>query len=86
MSVIATYPTRRVKPTTVDLSKDAFTLGEMAKVFGWSRWTARRVFLAEPGITVLHRPETLHKQGRRLVTIPRAVFLRVKARLEALLI
>ena len=82
MPVIARYPTRAVKKTEVDPDKPCFTVAEVSALLGFSRWTVIRLFEHEHGIHVLLRPETMHKRRRRKITIPRHVFLRVKARLE----
>jgi hypothetical protein len=82
MGIIARYPTRTPKKTEVDPNKPCFTVAEASALLGFSRWTIIRLFEDEPGVLILLRPERMHKQPRRKITIPRHVFLRVKARLE----
>ena len=82
MTLIARYPQRIAKKTEVDPDKAVFSVAEVAVLLGCSRWTVIRLFEAEPGVIILLRPETMHKRRRRMIRIPRAVFLRVKARLE----
>jgi hypothetical protein len=78
--LIARYPKRTTKKTEVDLDKPVFTVAEVAAMLGCSRWTVIRLFEDEPGTLILLRPETMHKRRRRMIRIPRAVFLRVKAK------
>jgi AraC-like DNA-binding protein len=80
--LIARYPQRVTKKTEVDPDKPCFTVAEVSALLGFSRWTVIRLFEHERGVNILLRPETMHKRRRRKMTIPRAVFLRVKARLE----
>jgi AraC-like DNA-binding protein len=80
--VIARYPKRVRKPISVDPDKPCFTVAEVAMLLGCSRWTVIRLFEKEPGMYIRRHPTTLNKQRRRTIRIPRAVFLRVKARLE----
>ena len=80
--LIATYPKRVPKPTTVDPDKPTFTVAEVSALLGCSRWTTIRLFEDEPGVLIRLHPETMHKRSRRMIRIPRHVFLRVKAILE----
>jgi len=80
--LIARYPQRITKKTEIDPGKPTFTVAEASALLGCSRWTTIRLFENEPGVLILLRPETLHKRRRRKITIPRHVFLRVKARME----
>jgi AraC-like DNA-binding protein len=80
--LIARYPKRTAKKTEVNPDKPCFSVADVAALLGCSRWTAIRLFEHETGVLILLRPETLHKRRRRMIRIPRAVFLRVKARLE----
>ena len=79
--VIARYPKRVPKKIVVDPDKPTFTVAEVCGLLGWSRWTVIRQFEREPGVLILLRPEKMHKRRRRKITIPRAVYLRVRARL-----
>ena len=80
--IIARYPQRVTKKTEVDSGKPCFTVAEASALLGCSRWTTIRLFENEPGVLIRLHPERMHKRSRRMIRIPRAVFLRVKARLE----
>jgi hypothetical protein len=80
--LIASYPKRVPKTLTVDPDKPCFTVAEVSALLGFSRWTVIRIFEQEPGVIILLRPETMHKRRRRKMTIPRAVYLRVRAKLS----
>jgi hypothetical protein len=80
MSVIARYPKRIARKIEVDPDKPVFSVAEVCILLGCSRWTVIRLFENEPGVLIMLRPETLHKRRRRMIRIPRAVFLRVKAK------
>lgn len=58
------------------------TVADLARRWGWSAKTVRRVFEDEPGVLVLDRNETRHKRGYRTFTIPKSVAERVHRRLE----
>jgi hypothetical protein len=79
--MIARYPQRIAKKTEVDPDKPCFTVAEIAVLLGCSRWTVIRVFENEPGVLIRLHPETMHKRRRRMIRVPRAVFLRVRAQL-----
>ena len=79
--LIASYPTRITKKTEVDPDKPVFSVAEVCVLLGCSRWTVIRLFEKEPGVLILLRPEKMHKRSRRMIRIPRAVYLRVKAEL-----
>ena len=81
MTLIATYPKRATKKTEVDPNKPCFTVAEVATLLGCSRWTVIRVFENEPGVLIRLHPETMHKRSRRMIRIPRAVYLRVRGRM-----
>jgi len=80
--LIARYPKRAARKTEVDPDKPCFTVAEASALLGCSRWTTIRLFENEPGVLIRLHPERMHKRSRRMIRIPRAVFLRVKARLE----
>ena len=80
--LIASYPRRITKKTEVDPCKPTFTVSEVSALLGCSRWTTIRLFENEPGVLILLRPETMHKRRRRMIRIPRAVYLRVRARMD----
>ena len=82
MPLIARYPQRTAKRTPVDPDKLTFTVADVATLLGCSRWTVIRMFENEPGVLIRRHPETMHKRSRRMIRIPRHVYLRVKARLE----
>jgi AraC-like DNA-binding protein len=81
MSLIARYPQRIAKKTEVDPDKPCFTVAEVAVLLGCSRWTVIRLFENEPGALIRLHPEKMHKRSRRMIRIPRAVYLRVRAKL-----
>ncbi len=83
MGIIAKYPKRTPKPTADPGDKPVYTVGEVAVLLGYSRWTVIKLFENEPDIYIRKHPETMHKRRRRIIRIPRAVFLRVKARFLA---
>jgi AraC-like DNA-binding protein len=82
--VIAKYPKRVPKKMEVDPDRlpPVLSVAEASALLGCSRWTTVRIFQDEPGRLIRLKPETMHKRSRRKLTIPRAVFLRVKTRLE----
>jgi len=82
MPVIARYPTRKTKQATDPGDKPVYTVAEVAVLLGCSRWTVIRLFENEPGVLILLRPETMYKRRRRMIRIPRAVYLRVRAKLR----
>jgi hypothetical protein len=80
--LIARYPQRIAKKTEVDQGKPVFSVAEVCVLLGCSRWTVIRLFENEPGVLILLRPETLHKRRRRMIRIPRAVYLRVRSKMD----
>jgi len=82
MPIIARYPKRTAKKVEVDPDKPCFSVAEVSVLLGCSRWTVIRLFENEPGALILLRPETMHKRRRRMIRIPRAVYLRVRARMD----
>lgn len=58
------------------------TVADLARRWGWSPKTVRRVFEDEPGVLILERAETRYKRGYRTLTIPQSVSDRVHRRLE----
>ena len=60
-----------------DTGKQAYTVGEVADLTGFSRQTVTRLFEKEEGVLVIERPETMHKRGYRNIRIPRHVYERV---------
>lgn len=81
--VIATYPNRTPKlPLTVVPDKPVYSVAEVCALLGLSRWTVVRMFENERGVLIRKHPETMHKRRRRILRIPRAVYMRIKARLE----
>jgi AraC-like DNA-binding protein len=78
--LIARYPQRVTKKTEVDPDKLVFSVADVCQLLGLSRSTVIRLFENEPGVLILLRPEKMHKQRRRIIRIPRAIFSRVKAK------
>jgi len=58
------------------------TVAEVAALTGFSRQTITRMFEREPGVLILARHSTNHKQRYRSIRIPRAVYERVVDRLR----
>jgi hypothetical protein len=79
--LIARYPKRITKKTEVNPDKPVFTVAEVGTLLGSSRWTVIRIFGKERGVLIRLHPETMHKRRRRMIRIPRAVYLRVRAKL-----
>jgi AraC-like DNA-binding protein len=79
--LIARYPKRTAKKTEVEPDKPVFTVAEVGTLLGCSRWTVIRIFEKERGVLIRLHPETMHKRSRRMIRIPRAVYLRVRAKL-----
>jgi hypothetical protein len=83
MGIILRYPQPRPKKKIeVDPDAAVFTVAQVCVLLGLSRWTVIRIFEHEPGILVRVHPEKMHKRGRRIIRIPRAAFLRVRAKME----
>jgi hypothetical protein len=81
MTLIARYPKRTTKKTEVDPNKLVYTVAEASALLGCSRWTTIRLFENERGVLIRLHPERMHKRSRRMIRIPRAVYLRVWAKL-----
>ena len=64
------------------MGREAYTVGEVAALTGFSRQTVTRMFEREKGVLILARPESLHKRSYRSIRIPRAVYERVMFRLR----
>lgn len=64
------------------MDKPAYTVGELAKLMGFSRNTITTLFENEPGVIALTSPETLRKRRYRSLRIPRHVYVRVLERLQ----
>jgi AraC-like DNA-binding protein len=79
--VTASYPRRVPKRIEVDPDKPCFTVAEVCALLGYHRSTVIRLFEDEPGILIRLHPEKMHKRRRRIIRIPRAVYLRVRAKL-----
>lgn len=79
--VIARYPKRIPKRVEVDPDKPVFTVAEVCVLLGLSRSTVIRIFENEPGVLIRLHPEKMHKRRRRIIRIPRAVYLRVRTKL-----
>jgi hypothetical protein len=81
MPLIARYPTRVPKIIENVPNKPVYTVAEICVLLSYSRSTVIRMFENEPGILVRLHPEKMHKRRRRIIRIPRAVYLRVRAKL-----
>jgi hypothetical protein len=57
--------------------KAVYTVGEVAALMGFSRWTITRMFEHESGVIVIKRAETMQKRSYRSIRIPRGVYERV---------
>jgi len=79
--LIARYPKREAKRIEAVPDKPVYSVAEVGVLLGCSRWTVVRLFQNEPGVLTLLRPETMHKRRRRKISIPHAVYLRVRTKL-----
>jgi hypothetical protein len=79
--LIARYPKRVPKRIEAVPDKPVYSVAEVCVLLGFSRWTVIRLFENEPGILIRLHPEKMHKRGRRIIRIPRAVYLRVRVTL-----
>jgi hypothetical protein len=79
--LIARYPKRTAKAAVDPGDKPVYTVAEVAILLGCSRWTVISLFEDEPGVLIRLHPETMYKRRRRMIRIPRAVYLRVRAKL-----
>lgn len=59
-----------------------FTPEQVAKLWGMSANTIRRLFEDEPGVLLIDRPEEVHKRGYRTMRIPESVVAGVHAKWE----
>jgi hypothetical protein len=82
--LIARYPKRVPKRIEAVPDKPVYSVAEVSVLLGCSRWTVIRLFEDEPGVLILLRPEKMHKRSRRMIRIPCAVYLRVRAKLAHL--
>jgi hypothetical protein len=57
-----------------------YTPEQLAKLWGLSVETIRRMFREEPGVLVIDRPETRRKRGYKSIRIPASVAVRVHQR------
>lgn len=74
MKLIARYTSRTRKKLVVDPDKLLFSVADR---------TIIGLFEDEPGVLIRRHPEKMHKRGRRIIRIPRAVYLRVRGKLAA---
>ena len=58
-----------------------YSIGEVAKMWGWSQNTIRRMFANEPGILEWGTEETRFKRSYTTLRIPESVMARVHRRL-----
>jgi hypothetical protein len=56
--------------------------GEIAKLWGFSVDTVKKIFQDEPGVLRYGKPETRSKRGYFSLRIPESVFQRVSLRLR----
>ncbi len=78
MPITARYPKRATKKIENVPDKPVYSVAEVCVLLGFSRWTVIRLFENEPGVLIRSHPERMHKRGRRIIRIPRHVFLRVR--------
>jgi hypothetical protein len=52
----------------------AYAVAEVAALTGFSRQTVTRMFERERGVTVVCRPESMHKRRCRSIRIPRVFY------------
>jgi hypothetical protein len=83
MGIIVRYPQPRPKKKIeVDPDAAVFTVAQVCVLLGYSRSTVIRIFEREPGVLIRLHPEKMHRRRRRMFRIPRAVYLRVRAKME----
>ena len=58
-----------------------YSVGEVAKMWGWSENTIRRMFADEPGVIEWGTEETRFKRGYTTLRIPESIIARVHRRL-----
>jgi hypothetical protein len=63
-------------------TKPALTPDEVGRLMGVSAPTVRRLFANEPGVLWITRPARMHKRRYRTMRIPRAVYDRVRKKME----
>ncbi len=63
-------------------NKQAYTLGEVSLLMGFSRATVEKLFKDEPGILKLGHDETMHKRRYNSTRVPKHVYERVVRRLS----
>jgi hypothetical protein len=83
MKLIARNTSRTRKKLVVDPDKLLFSVAETCALLGYSSRTIIGLFEDEPGVLIRRHPEKMHKRGRRIIRIPRAVYLRVRGKLAA---
>jgi len=54
-----------------------YTVFEIAKMWGVSHWTIRRLFEKEPGVLIFGSPETRYGGKRTTMRVPESVVIRV---------
>ena len=59
-----------------------FTPQQIAALWGRSDEFIRKLFLDEPGVQKVDRPERMHKRGYATIRIPQSVVIRVGLRLQ----
>jgi hypothetical protein len=79
--VSARYPKRVPKKKVVDPDALVFSVSDLCILLGYHRSTVIRMFEREPGVLIRLHPEKMHKRRRRVIRIPRAVYLRVRTKL-----
>ena len=80
MPIIACYPKRVPKIIENVPDKPVYTVAEVCVLLGYHRSTVIRMFEREPGVLIRLHPEKMHKRRRRVIRIPRNVYLRVRAK------
>lgn len=82
LAVIAQRTFQPVLPNDSDKALEKhYSVGEVAKMWGWSQNTIRRMFANEPGILEWGTEETRFKRSYTTLRIPESVIARVHRRL-----
>jgi hypothetical protein len=59
-----------------------YTIADLVVLHKRSRRTIIRLYESEPGVEILEHPETRTKRRYRTITVPHAVYERVKTKLR----
>jgi hypothetical protein len=72
----------RFRPGSVTALERHYCVAEIAKLWGLSESTIRRLFIDEPGVLKITHKETRFKRGYTSLRIPERIALQVHRRLQ----